>query len=236
MRRSLKLLILTVGLAVVSAPAFATMDIAGILALMLINMDAKGEASNNESAKKDLVKINKIFGDPEAVSVEIVDVGASVPFDKYAPTVSDDVQNILDQGGYASIPELREYIKQNMTLLNAVDFEKQTDVLLKTKERLNLSSLAAIQKAKNVLVLSNKAPEEADRQLELSGKQTDLHHRFAQESAQDLQLMKRDISLNQLMAQLLETTSMGAITDLQNSTLDEPEQLQDVGISAANPD
>ena len=236
MRRTLKFIILSGFLFMVSAPAFATIDIPNIIVWMMINMSVKGEASNNESARKDLVKINKIFGEAGGLPMQLVDVGASVPFNSYAPIVIEEIQPYLDRGGYANIPEIQEEIRTYMTLLNSADMESQANVLADIDMRLNLNSTNALQKAKNVLALSNKAPDEADAQLKLSGDQQDLHHRFIQEMAQDIQLYKRDISLNQLRAQLLETTAMGIITDMQHSTLDIPEELKEVGISVANPE
>ena len=229
-KKYLKFLVLSICLCFIATKSFAVVDIPNVMMWMLLNMDVKGEASNNENARKNLAKVNKIFGEKGAVTMEIADAEASVPFDKYAPVVSQDIQPLLDRGGYESIPEIRERVKQNMTLLSAVDVENQTDELTEIEERINLSALYAMQRAKNVLAFSNNAPEEADQQLSSVGNQTDLHHRMVQEQAQDLQAFKRDISLNQLMAQLLEATSMNALVDLQNSTHRTSEAARMVGV------
>ena len=92
--------------------------------------------------------------------------------------------------------------------------------MVKINERLNLSATEGLARAKSVLAATNEAPKEALAQLQAAAGAGTLQGKVVQEAAQDIQILKAEISFNQLQAQLIEATSSNAIAARQNATPD----------------
>lgn len=229
-----KIVALSVGLSVLSAQAFAVPDYVNVVLHTIRSVSSSIEAIDNELTKLQVNEVRKLIGDKSKLVANVVDAEASVAFDKYAPMVGQELQGLV-KGGYESIPDVRKYVLDELDTLSSSDVMKQADTLVKINERLNLSATEGLSKAKSVLAASNNAPKEALAQLQVAAVADTLQGKVVQEASQDIQILKREISLNQLQSQLIESMSSNAIADRQNSTPD-LEKGENGGIATTDKD
>jgi len=225
----IKTIILSVGLSLMATRAFAVNDPVNSLLNLMRQIQSSIEVSYNKSTKAKIQEINKIFGKKGKINPVFADssflgiAGQSqqplVDYKDFAPTVTNDIQSILKRG-FKAIPNMYAYAEEQFKVLNSSDVNKQAEVLVQINERLNISAMDAIQRAKNISAATNNEIKNAEKQLKLSGSAPDLHHKFVQEAAQDIEAFKRDVSLNQIAAQFLETQASNMMAARQHSTAD----------------
>ena len=218
-KKYLKIVAFSVGICVVTSPVFAGVDIINTLLHGMRSVYSEMEVVNSDLNKQTMNEVYKTLGEKSKMNAIVADKDATVDFDKYAPVVEQELARSVDKG-YEGIPEIRSYVQTQQSELSSTDVVKQADTLVIINERLNVSGMEATAKSKDVLASSNKAPDEATAQLNAAANARNLHGKYVQESAQDVQILKREISLNQLQAQLIEATSSNAIANKQHSTPD----------------
>ena len=229
-----KIVALSVGLSALSVQAFAGPDNVNIVLHTIRSVSSSVEAIDNELTKLQVNEVRKLIGEKSKLVAKVVDSGASVAFDEYAPLVDQSLQQMV-KGGYESIPDVRKYVLDELDALSSSDVMKQADTLVKINERLNLSATEGLARAKSVLAATNEAPKEALAQLQAAAGAGTLQGKVVQEAAQDIQILKAEISFNQLQAQLIEATSSNAIAARQNATPDS-QQEENGGVETTNKD
>ena len=203
----------------VSTPSHAVLDPVNTLLHLMRSIESAMEVAFNQSTKKKMDELNKLVGEASKILPVFAQKEDFIDHKEFAPIVTTDLQKIVDDG-FEAIPDIRAYAEENFRVLSSSDVDKQAEVLVQINERLSLSVMDALQKAKNIAAVTNNVDENTQKQLDLSGKTKDVQHKVVQEAAQDISMLKKDVAINQELAHLLSVTAAELLASRQNSTAD----------------
>ena len=188
-----------------TSPAFAVVELIKILQYSLRNVQSTIEVVKNGIALGTSIQQTTLQGTIGAVAPNVMDFDSAISFEEFAPSLPSDLHGIVGGKSFNAIPGVRSYVDKELKSIRLGDGLTQRDVLHKINELQNQTSLDAIQKAKETLAKSNKAPDESKAQLDNVAQAKDAQVKASQETAQSIKALEKDVVYNQLSANALLT-------------------------------
>ena len=204
-----------------ASPAFAVVEPIKVLQYSLRNVQSIIEVIQNGIALETSIMQTNLQGTIGAIAPKVVDLGGRMEFKSFAPTLPSELGGIVNGKGFDAIPQVRDYVEQEMKSISLKDGVAQRDVLDRVNKARNLASLDAIQVAKETMAKSNKGPQESKAQLNNVASASDSQSKASQENAQSIQLLQNDAVHNQLKASALQAKVTALKSDVLVATQSE---------------
>ncbi len=159
--------------------------------------------------------INKMQGIPTNIKARISDLQSRLEYTGFAPLMPQEIQQIVRNDGYKSIPNVRRYVQEKFISVSEGDVITQREALDAVSERLNLSAMDAFKKAKATAAMTNKIPQSLTSQVNQAWHAANMHKKTMAEVSVDVQGLKKAVDVNQMSAALIEAKVQGYMSDIQ---------------------